>query len=184
MTEAPQMLLPFAEREYVDVRRCARILGVTCTTVYRIAEKIDFDGTPLLTVLEYRTGAHKRILYSSIVRFCDKLRARHMIKDRRPPLDNPLLRNKDEDLLPFPLADTICAKEALDALGYANITSLTALIEEGAFEAYKLINGREWRISRSSFSAYLKRVYDRSSGVRPRVPADPSIPPIEREVHA
>jgi len=37
-------------------------------------------------MVEYRRGSRKRILYSSIVSFCDKLRAHYMIADRRPAL--------------------------------------------------------------------------------------------------
>ncbi len=162
-----QLVLPFAEREYVDVARCAHILGVSWTTVHRLAATIDFHGKPLISMIEYRRGARKRILYSSIVYFCDHLRQKYSIADRRPKLTNPLLRNRDEDLLPFPLADTIYTEEAMNALGYQSKRPLLDLIEEGRFEAYCLIPGNTWRISRSSFAAYLEVVRNRPSETKP-----------------
>jgi hypothetical protein len=161
MTQTLQTLLPFAEREYVDAARGARILGVSLTTVYRLGATLDFYNKPLITMVEYRRGSRKRILYSSIVSFCDKLRAHYMIADRRPALANRLFRHRDEDLLPFPLADTIRSAEALEALGYLSNKPLVALIEEGHFEAYRLVLDNPWRISRSSFAAYLHGLHDK-----------------------
>jgi hypothetical protein len=162
MIETPQLLLPFAEREYVDMRRCARIFGASNTAVYRMAATLGFDGKPLISMVEYRRGAHRRILYSSIVRYCDHLRERYRIADRRPP-KNPMLRHRDEDLLPFPLTDTVYSPEALAALGYQQVASLVPLIEEGRFDAYKLVSGKEWRISRSSLIAYIESLRDKPS---------------------
>jgi hypothetical protein len=154
---------PFIDKEYVDAARCARILGVSLTTVYRLIATVAFDGKPLIAMVEYRRGARKRILYSSIVNFCDKLRTHFMIDDRRPALTDRLFRHKDEDLLPFPLADTIYSAEALEALGYMSNKPLVALIEEGCFEAYRLVLDNPWRISRSSFAAFLHSLHDKPS---------------------
>lgn len=169
MNESPcepdQLILPFAEKEYVDVSRTARILGVSAATVYRMAEMKDRGGRALLTLVCYRRLARKRILYSSIVAFCDHLRQRYLIADRRPKLDHPMLRHRDEDLLPFPLSDTIYSAEALAALGYEDSRPLVHLIEEGLFEAYQILPAAEktspWRISRSSFAGFLRRERDK-----------------------
>jgi hypothetical protein len=158
---ADQLILPFAEKEYVNVGRTARILGVGITTVYRLARLQDKTGHTLLTLVEYRPQARKRILYSSIVRFCDSLRARFGIEDRRPKLDHPMFRHRDEDLLPFPLSDTIGSIEALSALGYEDIRPLVCLIEEGRFDAYQFLRESPWRISRSSFKTFLAATRDR-----------------------
>ena len=123
-----QLILPFAEREYVNVPRTARILGVGITTVYRFAEPTDSAGRPLLTLVGYRPHARKRVLYSSIVRFCDSLRARYGIEDRRPKLDHPMFRHRDEDLLPFPLRIRYSA-EALAALGYEHRETRAGLFD-------------------------------------------------------
>ena len=150
-----QLILPFAEKEYVDMARTARILGISAFTVYRLAEMKDKGGRSLLTLVSYRHYARRRVLYSSIVRFCDELRAKYGIADRRPALDHPMLRHRDEDLLPFPLTDTINSAEALRALGYEDLRPLVYLIEEGRFDAYQLVGWSPWRISRSSFSRFI-----------------------------
>jgi len=149
---------PFSEREYVNVPRAASILGVSFGTIYRLAESRDCGGWPPLTLVSYRRGARKRVLYSSIVHFCDILRQRHCIADRRPALDHPMFRHRDEDLLPFPLSDTIYSAEALAALGYEDRRPLTRLTEEGKFEAYQLWRESKWRISRRSFELFLAKV--------------------------
>jgi hypothetical protein len=156
-----QLILPFAEKEYVDVSRTSKILGVSAATVYRMAEMKDRGGRALLTLVCYRRLARKRVLYSSIVAFCDSLRQKYLIADRRPKLDHPMLRHRDEDLLPFPLSDTIYSAEALAALGYEHTRPLVCLIEEGLFDAYQIIPESPWRISRSSFARFLHRERDK-----------------------
>ncbi len=158
---ADQFILPFAEKEYVNVARAARILGVSVSTVYRLAELEDKGGRALLVLVSYRFQARKRVLYSSIVRFCDGLRAHAGIDDRRPKLDHPMFRHRDEDLLPFPLSDTIYSAEALRALGHEDRRPLVNLIEEGRFDAYQLIRESAWRISRSSFVRFLDATRDK-----------------------
>lgn len=156
-----QLILPFAEKEYVDVRRAARIFGVSLNTVYRMAESDYRDGRAAITLVSYRRQARKRVLYSSIVSFCDYLRAKYGIDDRRPRLDHPMLRHRDEDLLPFPLTDTIYSEEALRALGYEDRRPLVYLIEEGRFDAYRLSAEYTWRISRTSFKHFLDTTRDK-----------------------
>ena len=162
---ADQMLLPFAEKEYVSISRVARILGISISAVYRLAVMPDGTGKPTLTLVDYRKRGKKRVLYSSILNFCNKLRVRHGIEDRRPKLDHPMFRHRDEDLLPFPLSDTIYSAEALSALGYEDIRSLVYLIEEGRFDAYHLYRKAEWRISRSSFARFLETAHNRKVAI-------------------
>jgi hypothetical protein len=150
MPESPQFLLPFAEREYVDVARASRILGASWQTVIRLAQ----GG--LLEMVDYRQRAWKKIRYRSIANFCDQLRAQYSIPDRRPTLSAAFLRHRDEDLLPFPLSITMGSEEAIVAMGMVNKDILPKLIEEGRFEAYRLTIGSPWRISRPSFTEYLE----------------------------
>ena len=161
--ESAQLILPFAEKEYVSVSRTARIFNVSPVTVLRMAAPKDAGGRGLLTFVSYRKKAHKRVLYSSIVRYCDSLRARYGILDRRPALDGPMFRHRDADLLPFPLADTIYWREALAALGYETPKPLYYLLEEGRFEAYQLLPESPWRISRTSFIQFLRETRDKAS---------------------
>lgn len=159
MPESPQILLPFAEREYIDVQRCCRILGVNETIVRRLAE------SGLIKLIDYRRRSRKKVHYLSVVDFCDSLRARYGIPDTRPPLVPPY-RYRDEELLPFPLSDTIRSEEALNALSCSYYT-LSHLIEEGQITAYRLVHENPWRISRSSVAAYRSRVLEGvSSGPR------------------
>jgi hypothetical protein len=67
-----------------------------------------------------------------------------------------MFRHRDEDLLPFPLRDTIPMAPVLEALGYYDNGPVVNLIEEGRFDAYKLPNDYRWRISHSSFQRFLQ----------------------------
>lgn len=157
-----QFLLPFAEREYVDLRRAARILGVSDQNVICL-----YQGG-LIEMINYAPRKRKRVRYQSIVDFCDALRTRYCIKDRRPALDDPMFRHRDEDLLPFPLSDTIGVQQAAEALGYVSPTPVRLMIEEGRFEAYQFAPWSPWRISRSSLAAYIEDVRARSRVVNPK----------------
>lgn len=134
------------------MKRAMRILGLSHSAVRSLFlhEKI--------AIIDYRKQSRKRVRYSSIVDLCDRLRREYGIKDRRPKLDSPHFRHRDEDLLPFPLSDTIYIKEVQEILGYASRTPIYKMIEEGRFEAYKLA---AWRFSRASLAAYLDRVHER-----------------------
>lgn len=122
---------PFAAKEYVDRRRACGILGVGLRTLERLA------ASGRVGYIDLRKKSHKRLQYQSIVDFCDRLRQESKIADRRPQLA-PHLRHRDEDLLPFPLADTIHAEEACELLGFRHLQPVVRLIEEGKFEAYQL----------------------------------------------
>lgn len=160
----PELIPPFSDRAYVNVGRVTKILGVGISTVYRLSDHKDKGGRELLTLVEYRSGAWKRILYSSVVRFCDALLTRYGIEDRRPKPNSPIFRRRDEDLLPFPLSDTIGSLEVLEALGYADRRPMVNLIEEGRFDAYQLVPESAWRISRKSFAAFLAEHVHPQSG--------------------
>jgi len=153
MPESPQFVLPFAEKEYVDMTRAANILGASWQTVMRLAQ----SGT--IDMIEYRYRGWKKVRYQSIVDFCDSLRRHYAIPDRRPVLSAPYLRHRDCDLLPFPLRDTMGFEEAKQALGVTSDRVLPLLIEEGRFEAYRLVIGAPWRISRPSFLEYLETMH-------------------------
>ena len=153
-----QMLLPFAEKEYVSVKRAASILGVAYRTV------LDMYSRGLIEIIGYAAQKRKCVRYQSLVNLCDHLRAKYCIKDRRPKLDADFFRHRDADLLPFPLSDTINIKEACDALGYASLTPVYEMIEEGRFEAYQFMPISPWRISRSSLQAYIAAAHQRATG--------------------
>jgi hypothetical protein len=140
---------PFAGHEYVDVNRCCKILGVSRQTIIRLAH------SHMLLMIAYRTLSWKKINYQSIVTFCDYLREEYKIASRRPALSAPGLRHRDEDLLPFPLNDTIGADHAYKALGVFRHQLLIELIQEGRFEAYRIVPGAPWRISASSLEIYI-----------------------------
>jgi hypothetical protein len=158
-----QILLPFAEKEWISMDRTARILGINVASAYRLRSMRDAHGRPLLDVIDYGAGRRQRVLYASVVRYCDSLRDLYCIPDRRPRLAGSLFRHRDEDLLPFPLSDTIDVTRALACVGYESEEGVYGLIEEGAFEAYRIlpVAGSPWRISRSSFAAWLDRTRSR-----------------------
>lgn len=148
-----QLLLPFAEKDYVSVFRAASILGVSHGTV------LDMYDAGLIEMINYAFGKRKRVRYRSLVDYCDGLRQKFSIAGRRPPLSAPYLRHRDADVLPFPMSDTISVKECCDILGYSSFTPVYQMIEEGRFEAYQVTPGLTcpWRISRSSLHAFLTK---------------------------
>lgn len=150
-----QLLLPFAEREYIDVMRAANILGIGRSTVY------DLHRRGYIEMLDYALHKRKRVRYRSIIEFCDRLRKQYCIQDRRPPLSHPMFRHHDRDILPFPLDDTMTLEQVAEVLGYVTVIAVRRMVEEGRFEAYQLFPGSPWRVSKTSFSAYLQRVRDR-----------------------
>lgn len=158
MLDRDQLLLPFAEREYVDVKRAAKILGISERTVLDFCTPVE-GIKPRLEAISYAAHKRKRIRYQSIVDFCEALRTRYGIADRRPLLASSLFRHRDADLLPFPLEDTIDVKAVMEILGYASLTPIYMMIEEGRFEAYQLANLHPWRISRISLAAFIARAH-------------------------
>jgi Helix-turn-helix domain len=156
MIDSNQLMLPFAEKEYISVKRTASILGVAYTTVFELHR----DGR--LEMVDYRRLATKRVRYSSVIKLCDDLRITFNIRDRRPTLENSMFRHKDEDLLPFPISDTMTAEEAAEILGFETTKSVVQMIREGLFDAYQMSKFSLWRISRSSLAAYLDKVHRRA----------------------
>lgn len=152
MIESLQIPLPFAAKEYIDRPRACRILGVSVRTL----ERLGVSGYIGYVTLGKQT--RKRVHYQSLVDFCNRLREHHRIPDRRPDLSAPYLRHRDEDLLPFPLTDTICAEDACELLGFRRLDPVVRLIEEGKFEAYQLTEQGRWRISRNSLYAFMRDV--------------------------
>jgi len=146
-----QLALPFADYELISSMRAQRILGVGPTVMHRLLthRPVLFDSL--------QRGPHGRhlIRYWSLVAYLDRVRDRHGIPDRRPPLMHPGARYRDVDLLPFPLTDTvdtIAAGEVM-MLGTRNVLDR---IESGAIEAYRLEGNGRWRISRRSLAAYIQ----------------------------
>jgi hypothetical protein len=161
VTSPSESVSAFAEKEDVDVGRATRIFGVGRSTIYRMAQPNYRAGQSAIKLVAYHHRMKKRVLYSSIVAFCNFLRAEYGIEDRRPKLDHPMFRYRDEDLLPFPLSDTIYSAEVLAALGYSDHRPMVHLIEEGHFEAYQLNREGPWRISRTSFKHFLDKTRDK-----------------------
>lgn len=151
MMDRTQLILPFAQRDYIDMNHACRILGASWTTLTLLHKQGEIH------IIDYRARAWKRVHYRSLVAFCDRLRARYLIPDRKPQLEAEFLRYRDEDVLPFPLRDTISMATALSALGYSRQSSVESLIDMGKIEAYKLLKGGHWRISASSLQKYLQQ---------------------------
>lgn len=151
-----QLLLPFAEREYIDMNRAARILGSSHSGVRALY------AAGRIEIIDYAKRKRKRVRYQSIVDLCDELRKRYGIPDRRESLSVAFLRHRDVDLLPFPLEDTIGIDQVMEILGYSSPGPIYLMIEEGRFEAYQLSNRNPWRISRRSLATYLQGVHEQS----------------------
>lgn len=149
-----QLRLPFPDEQTIDMARACSILHVSPWVVRRLSVTRLHLGTDDLCIVAYNTmrSAPLRIDYDSLVRFLDHLRVKHGIADRRPP--RIFSRYRDDDLLPFPWADTMMVNEAAQLLGIAGY-HVRVRIESGLFEAYQLVPTSDWRISRSSFQKYL-----------------------------
>lgn len=154
-----QLLLAFAEKEYVDNHRARRILRVSPPALGRLAQM------GRICWVDYGKASWKRVNYQSIVDYCDHLRRAHKIPDRRPPLEPPYLRYRDVDLLPFPWGDTVTAQQAARALGYEKVDSVVTRIEAGCFEAYQIVPGSNWRVSRSSLLRFIEGAERRVRGL-------------------
>jgi hypothetical protein len=162
LTYPAEFVPQFAEKAWIDTRRAARIFGVSLNTVYRMAEPDYRNGRAALALVSCRRGVRKYVLYSSIIAFCDFLRAEYCIEDRRPKLIGPMTRHRDEDLLPFPSTDAIYLAEVMAALGYRDERAILRLVEERRFDGYQLTCGGVWRISRISFERFLNETRDKN----------------------
>lgn len=149
---ADSVLLPVPERLLIDVQRTQRILGTSHSNVLTLIRR------KAIAAFQMAGGGRWHIEYDSVLEFCDGLRTRFLICDRRPVRRG--LRWRDEELLPFPMRDTVRLEDAMQLLnlGYR---ATTALIEQGGFEAYQLSSLSEsapWRISRRSLEEYAARI--------------------------
>ena len=164
--DGPQLRLPFPDVKTIDVARCCAILHIVPATVYRLLRTpLSFDSEEM-SLRGYNTmrNAPIRIEYASMVRFCDALRERHGIPDRRPA---PVFgRWRDEDLLPFPWADTITSYDAAEVLN-VDRTKVLLRIEAGQFEAYQIVRMSDWRISRSSLAKAIEGFGIHQASARP-----------------
>jgi excisionase family DNA binding protein len=147
---APKIALPFQRSAEIDMRRIGKILGISSATVQRMIEAKLFNSYKI-------PGGRPRIEYESVVEYCNRLRLEYRITS------NPLhkirgRRYRDEQLLPFPLKDTITFAEVQRMLDCTKETVMR-LIEEGRLSAYQVyigMRGSPWRIQRSSFARYLE----------------------------
>src|ERR1039458_922500 len=96
-----KLALPIQRSAEVDIARVAGIFGVTVASARGMAEDGLFPGSYKVSVL-----TPWRINYDSVVAYCDRLRLEYRISARMAPLA-PGRRHRDEDLLPFPLTETI-----------------------------------------------------------------------------
>jgi excisionase family DNA binding protein len=149
----PKLALPFQQCEAIDVRRVAKVLAVSHRTVHYILKRGDLCG--------YRIGTSWRLEYSSLVDYCNRLRLHYGITEAGLLKKPTLGRLRDQDLLPFPLAETIYAAEVQKRLDIARAT-VSNLILQGDLIAYQpLIGSRScpYRIYRPSFERYLGRLH-------------------------
>jgi hypothetical protein len=143
-------LLPWPSNVVVDVKRASEIFDVSQSSVMTMLKTGVLDGYQLSPSMRWNTS------YGSIVEFCDRLRIKFAIADRRPKL--PAGRRwRDADLLPFPKSDTVIVKDVMTGLEVTRDLALK-LIEEGAFEAYCLFLHAPWRVSKTSLYAYRDRL--------------------------
>jgi excisionase family DNA binding protein len=153
-TRAPKLALPWTEREEIDVQRAARILGISKATVLRIAHSGQLRYYTL-------TGddSSSRILYESVVDYCDRLRLHYLIPARHKRI--PGRRLRDDQVLPFPLAETVGIDYVKQAL-HCQDKTVCALIDSGDLVAYKINQDSSrghWRIHLPSVERYIARLH-------------------------
>lgn len=161
--------LPFPEEKTIDTKRCCGILHVSPHVLRRLSVTPLKHGSAETCLRAYNTMrfAPIRIHYDSLVRFLDQLRERHGIVDRcAAPIRG---RRRDDDLLPFPWADTMTVLDAAGVLS-VDVTKVRLRIDAGKFEAYQLTRVSDWRISRSSFAKYITGFEHKQSAERPYSP--------------
>jgi hypothetical protein len=130
---APKLDLPFQRSSEVDVRRVASILAVSQNTV--------------LSMLEY----------DSVIEHCNQLRVHYRISEDRLLRKPAHGRLRDEDLLPFPIAQTVFAKEVQRRLDIAR-QNVIYLIEQGDLVGYQVLidlKASPYRIYRPSLERYM-----------------------------
>lgn len=147
---APKLELPSAAREEVDPKRVARILGCSVITVRRLIQTGHIRG--------YIVGRNMRIIYESVVEFCEELRRPIAWGLPQRPARKPGMRLRDDAILPFPLADTVYVKDVMTVLRCSDMT-VHGLHESGELLAYRLggdTKRTSWRIYRPSLERYVE----------------------------
>jgi hypothetical protein len=149
----PKLVLPFQLKDEIDVRRIGRILGVEEATARRMVKAKLFRRYQVAPLTPWR------IEYDSVVDYCNRLRLEYRISPRlKAPA--PGRRHRDEDLLPFPLAESLSIKEVRDTLRCERRTVLH-LIETGSLTGYRIYpeelagSASRWRIWRRSLLEYI-----------------------------
>jgi hypothetical protein len=164
--QGPQLRLPFPDIKTIDVARCCAILHVVPDTIYRLLRTPLHSDPDEMSLHGYNTMRYApiRIEYASVVKFCEVLRERHGIPDRRPA---PIFgRWRDEDLLPFPWTDTITCNDAADVIDIDR-SKVLLRIEAGQFEAYQIVKVSHWRISRTSLAKVIAGFGIHQASTRP-----------------
>jgi len=153
---APKLGLPFQKTQEIDVERARKILGVSKWTMRRMLENH--------LIRAYRARDKRgswRIEYSSVVEYCDKLRVQHCISSSRINLEGTRRRNRDRELLPFPLDETIYVAKVQERLE-CGATAVVHLIETGDLVGYQVLfetTGCPWRIHAPSVDRYLASLH-------------------------
>jgi hypothetical protein len=141
--------LPLPDKLAIDLNRVMSILGCNKNFATHLVRSKHLAA--------YRIGTSPWLVeYQSVVDLCNGLRVRYGIRDRRDAKRHNG-RWRDEDLLPFPLRDTITVEAVAAALGRSKY-SVIKLVESGVFDAYRLPSFRNWRISQTSFHHYVQQL--------------------------
>jgi len=151
---APKLALPWSEREEIDSQRAAKILGVSLPTMRRMLNA----GCMRYYSLSGKESS-VRILYESLVQYCDQLRVHFLIPARHTR--QPGRRLRDDQVLPFPLSETITVDE-VRLLLHCSDRSVVHLIDSGEIQAYRLLMGdctTKWRINLPSVERYIAKLH-------------------------
>jgi len=162
----PKLALPFQRKAEIDPKRIARILGTSPSTVMRMVR------SGLIRSITLPNEKRPRIEYDAVVEYCNRLRLEYRISTR---ILGKLhgRRYRDEDLLPFPLRDTISVQVVEKALECTKET-VRCLIEEGVLVAYQVWIGQRgspWRIQRQSLERHIESLHAAASPSRHDAPS-------------
>ena len=146
-----QFAMPFRDYEMIDVARAEKILGASKNAVIRLIK-----AGHLAAMQRGGERGHWSVRYWSVVEYCDFLRKKHGIPDRRRELAHSGARWRDDELLPFALTDTLNVPLAMRVMDIPKRT-LHQKLEDGTIESYQLMDGWDWRISRTSLKAFHER---------------------------
>ena len=162
----PRPDLPFQRSAEIDVSRVMRILAVSRHTVLRMLRNH--------LLRNYWIGNTPRIEYDSVVEYCNLLRVHYRISEDRLLRKPARGRLRDEDLLPFPIAQTIYAGEVERRLDVAR-QNVIYLIEQGDLVGYQVLidaAASPFRVYRPSLERYIASLHAQAV---PRLRKMPSI---------